>query len=66
MTVSFRHKGLKLLFDDDDRRKVRAAQADKVKRVLAILNRAAEPDDMALPGFRLHPAIEDSARPSQI
>ncbi len=55
MIRSFRHKGLKLLFEDDDRRKVRADQADKISRILGFLSRAAEPDDMALPGFRLHP-----------
>lgn len=55
MIRSFRHKGLKLLFEDDDRRKVRADQADKISRILGFLGRAAEPDDMALPGFRLHP-----------
>ena len=47
MIRSFRHK--------DDRRKVQAAQADKISRVLAVLDRAAAPDDMALPGHRLHP-----------
>jgi proteic killer suppression protein len=28
---------------------------DKSARVLALLNRAARPQDMNLPGFRLHP-----------
>lgn len=55
MVWSFRHKGLRRLFEDDDRSKVRADQADKISRILAFLNRAAEPDDMALPGLRLHP-----------
>ena len=54
MIRSFRHKGLKLLFEEDDRRKVQAAQADKISRILAFLDRAARPDDMDLPGFRLH------------
>lgn len=48
-----------MLFEDDDRRKVQAAHADKIGRILAFLDRAAEPDDMALPGFRLHPLKGD-------
>ncbi len=55
MIRNFRHKGLKLLFENDDHRKLRADQAERIARILALLNRAAEPDDMALPGFRLHP-----------
>lgn len=55
MIRSFRHKGLKLLFEEGNRRGVRADHADKIGRILLLLNRAAKPDDMALPGFRLHP-----------
>lgn len=61
MIRSFRHKGLKLLFEAGDRRRVRADQADKISRILTFLDRAAEPDDMALPGFRLHPLKHDLA-----
>jgi proteic killer suppression protein len=32
-----------------------AEHVDKIARVLAFLNRAARPEDMNLPGFRLHP-----------
>lgn len=61
MIRSFRHKGLKLLFEEDDRRKVQAAQADKISRILAFLDRATGPDDMALPGYWLHPLKGDLA-----
>jgi proteic killer suppression protein len=61
MIRSFRHKGLRLLFEDGSRRGVRADQADKISRVLLLLNRATKPDDMALPGFRLHPLKGDLA-----
>jgi proteic killer suppression protein len=40
---------------DDDRRGVNAEHIDKITRVLAFLTRAARPEDMNLPGFRLHP-----------
>lgn len=55
MIRSFRHKGLRQLFEDGDRRRVQAAQVDKIERILAVLDRITEPADMALPGFRLHP-----------
>ena len=32
---------------------------DKVENILAVLNRAAESDDMDLPGFHLHPLKGD-------
>lgn len=52
---------MRLLFEEGDRRKVQAAQADKIERVLAFLNRAVEPGDMGLPGYRLHPLKGDLA-----
>ena len=55
MIRSFRHKGLRSLFENGDLRKVRADQADKIERILARLDRASEPGHMALPGFRPHP-----------
>jgi proteic killer suppression protein len=55
MIVGFRHKGLKLLYEKGDRRRVSAQHADKVERILARLDEATEPTHMNLPGFRLHP-----------
>lgn len=55
MITGFRHKGLKLLYEKGDRRRVQAALADKIERVLARLDQAAEPGDMDLPGYRFHP-----------
>jgi proteic killer suppression protein len=54
MIVSFRHKGLKLLYEKGDRRRVSSEYADKVERILARLDEATEPGNMDLPGFRLH------------
>jgi proteic killer suppression protein len=59
MIRSFRHKGLKLLFEKGDRRKVKADQTDKIERILARLDQASEVADMDLPGFRLHPLKGD-------
>jgi len=61
MIRSFRHKGLKLLFEEDDHGKVQAAQADKISRILARLDEAESPEHMDLPGHRLHPLKGDLA-----
>jgi proteic killer suppression protein len=51
---SFRHKGLKKLFVDDETKGVRPDHVEKLQNILAVLNRARIPKDMDLPGFRLH------------
>ena len=61
MIRSFRHKGLKLLFDEGDRRKVHSVHADKIERILARLEESSEVGSMDLPGFRLHPLKGDLA-----
>jgi proteic killer suppression protein len=55
MIASFRHKGLKLLYEKGDRRRVRAVYVDKIERILARLDESTEPANMDLPGYRLHP-----------
>jgi proteic killer suppression protein len=55
MIRQFRHKGLRRFYDEDDRRGVNADHAEKISVVLARLDRAAKPEDMNLPGLRLHP-----------
>ncbi len=59
MIISFRHRGLKRLFERDDPSQVRADMRDKIENILAVLDRASEPADMDLPGFRLHPLKGD-------
>ncbi len=61
MILNFRHKGLKLLFEEGDRRKVRAAHVDKIERILARFAQASEPANMDLPGFKQHPLKHDLA-----
>jgi len=51
---SFKHKGLKQLFEKGTARGVRADQLAKIENILAVLNRARKPKDMDLPGFGLH------------
>ena len=55
MVIRFRHKGLQLLYEKGDRRRVPSEYVAKLERILARLDEAREPSDMELPGFRLHP-----------
>jgi toxin HigB-1 len=54
MIESFRHKGLKALFEDDDRSKIRADQAARIRLILSVLHQAGRAEDMRQPTFRLH------------
>ena len=55
MIRRFRHRGLKRLYEDDDRREVNPQHVDKIARMLARLDVATRPEELDLPGFRLHP-----------
>lgn len=61
MIISFRHKGLKLLYDTGSARGVQIAHAAKLSRILAALDAAARPAEMDHPGYRLHPLRGDMA-----
>lgn len=54
MIIGFRHKGLENYFRTGSRRGIQAAHADKLGRILSLLNVAAVPGDMDIPGYRLH------------
>ena len=54
MIQSFRHKGLRKLFEDDNRSKLSAQDVDKIARILARLSTANVPEDVDAPGFKLH------------
>jgi proteic killer suppression protein len=54
MILSIRHKGLKRLYADDDPSGVIAEHAAKLRDILTRLDAAQEPEDMDMPGFRLH------------
>jgi toxin HigB-1 len=53
--VSIRHKGLRQLFRDDNRKGVPAEFADKIQRMLTAIHVAHSIDEIDLvPGWRLH------------
>ena len=59
MIESFRHKGLKRLFENGDRSKIRPDLADKVERILARLDAVGVVEDMNVAGFGLHALTGD-------
>jgi proteic killer suppression protein len=59
MIRSFKHRGLKRLFERDDRSGIRPDLVDTVQEVLTVLDDAATPRELDLPGYRLHPLKGD-------
>ena len=54
MIYSFRSRALKRFFERGDESRIRAEHRTTVRDILARLNASAAPEDMALPGVRLH------------
>jgi len=61
MIRRIRHRGLRRLYEDDDRRGLNAQHVERLRRVLAYLDRAREPREVDLPGWRLHQLRGDLA-----
>ncbi|HTP89707.1 MAG TPA: type II toxin-antitoxin system RelE/ParE family toxin [Bryobacteraceae bacterium] len=59
MIRSFKHRGLKRLYEDGDVRGIRPDLLQTVEDILARLDQASTPQDMDLPGYRLHPLKGD-------
>ncbi len=55
MIASFNHRGLKALYDERAARWVAPEHVQKLRDVLAVLDRSRRPQDVDIPGFRLHP-----------
>ena len=54
MIKSFKHKGLKQLFEEGSSSKVNPQQRAKCLRILDALDMALVPEDMNLPGWGFH------------
>ena len=54
MIKSFRHKGLQAFFETGSKAGIQPHHAARLGRQLARLNVARNPDDMNVPGWRLH------------
>lgn len=55
MIKSFQHKGLRAFYETGSTRRIRPDHARRLARMLPFIDHAAEPDDLDLPGWRLHP-----------
>jgi proteic killer suppression protein len=56
---SFKHRGLKRLYERGDRSGIRTDLLDTVERILTVLDSAATPQALDLPRYRLHPLKGD-------
>jgi len=54
MIRSFKHRGLKRLYERGDRSGIRSDLLDTIEDILARLDEAEVPQAMNLPGYRLH------------
>ena len=54
MIRSFRHRGLKALYQSGSKRFINPQHADKLRDILAVLDQCRMVEDVNLPGFRLH------------
>ena len=59
MIGSFRHKGLRDLYEAGRAKGVRQDQIKRIRAILARLDAAKGPKDMDMPGLRLHPMRGD-------
>ena len=54
MIKSFKHKGLERFYHRGSTAGIQSAHAKKLRLILSNLDQAETPDDMDLPGLRLH------------
>jgi toxin HigB-1 len=57
----FRHAGLARFFATGSKAGIRPEHAERLRRILGVLDMASGLQDVALPGFRLHPLAGDQA-----
>ncbi|MBO9643569.1 MAG: type II toxin-antitoxin system RelE/ParE family toxin [Pseudacidovorax sp.] len=61
MISGFRHKGLEAFYRTGSMRGIQAVHANKLSRILGLLDVAQGPKDMNLPAFKLHSLKGDLA-----
>lgn len=59
MVRSFKHRGLKRLYERGDSTGIRPDLLATVQEILTVLDQATSPQDLNLPGYRLHPLKGD-------
>jgi proteic killer suppression protein len=56
---TIKHKGLRHLYEKNDRSGIRPDLVEKVQKILSLLEAANHPQEIALPMFRFHPLTGD-------
>ena len=59
MVKTFRHRGLRRLYERDDPSRLGAGLVNRIALALADLDEAGKPGDINMPGYRLHPLRGD-------
>ena len=59
MIEGFRHKGLRQLYENDNRRLIAGGMGERIRTILAALDSAEIVEDLNRPSFRLHPLKGD-------
>lgn len=54
MIKTFRHKGLKLLWEKGQTKKLTQTMVPRIEMILDLLDAAEKPTDMNLPGLKFH------------
>jgi len=54
MIESIQHKGLQLLFEDDNASKLTAHLVERIREILSLLETAETVEQMDIPGYRFH------------
>ncbi len=54
MIESFRHRGLRRLFEEGDAKGLNPQHVEKIEMILGLLDVAQNIEDMEVPSFRLH------------
>jgi len=56
---SFKHKGLKRLYEDGERKRLPPDMVKRIEVLLAYLDAAGGPEDLSIPSLGLHPLTGD-------
>ncbi len=54
MIKSFKHKGLEMFFKTGNKKGIQAIHADKLSRILLVMNKMTKMSDLDAPAYRLH------------
>lgn len=61
LPMRIRHKALRAFHENDDASGLPPARIERIREVLTALDDAVRPENMDLPGYRLHPLRGDLA-----